>query len=57
MSCSCQGDAFYALIVEHGQDEKVKAGSYAEMIAEKLSIGMPAPAWVLAMITTATISK
>ena len=57
MSCSCQGDAFYALIVEHGQDEKVKAGSYAEMIAEKLSIGMPAPAWVLAMVTTATISK
>jgi len=52
-----QGDAFYALIVEHGNDETVKAGSYAEMIAEKLRIGTPAPAWLLALLATSASTK
>merc|ERR1711865_983536 len=51
------GDAFYALIVEHGNDETVKAGSYAEMIAEKLRIGTPAPAWLLALLATSASTK
>jgi hypothetical protein len=45
-------DSFYALIVEYMEDEEIKEGSFVGRVAEKLQIGVPAPAWMLAMLAT-----
>ena len=50
-------DSFYGVIVDYKEnEEEVAVGplSISEIIAEGLSIGMPAPAWMLALMATAT---
>ena len=53
-------DSFYGIIVGmSGQEEAEKAGkgSLAENVLEQLKVGLPAPAWMLALLATATPAK
>jgi hypothetical protein len=44
------GPGFYALIVDYADGEGEKAAAGAELDADRLSIGVPAPAWMTALL-------
>merc|ERR1712216_764028 len=53
-------DSFYALIVDYHDDENEKVRSLSEMmeaVAEQLTVGMKAPAWMVGMLASVHATK